>query len=91
MESSNILGKRYTSIGKDLIRFVPHVCTTKSVNNCCYSNSMKDCRLMDQNMIDAATGTSSVVSEVSIFDNLRLENQLTELTSLVRQVVVVQH
>ncbi|RDY02737.1 hypothetical protein CR513_13756, partial [Mucuna pruriens] len=36
-------------------------------------------------------GTSKVVSEVSTFDSQRLENQLTELTSLVRQLVVGQH
>ncbi|RDY03055.1 hypothetical protein CR513_13398, partial [Mucuna pruriens] len=32
-----------------------------------------------------------MVNEVSAIDNLRLENQLTELTSLVRQLAVGQH
>ncbi|RDY14186.1 hypothetical protein CR513_00775, partial [Mucuna pruriens] len=32
-----------------------------------------------------------MVNEVSSIDNLRMENQLTELTSLVRQLVVGQH
>ncbi|RDY04637.1 hypothetical protein CR513_11628, partial [Mucuna pruriens] len=32
-----------------------------------------------------------MVNEVSVIDNLRLENQLTELKSLVRQLVVEQH
>ncbi|RDX63460.1 hypothetical protein CR513_58112, partial [Mucuna pruriens] len=32
-----------------------------------------------------------VVNEVGVIDNLRLENQLTELTSLVRQLTVGQH
>ncbi|RDX85178.1 hypothetical protein CR513_33674, partial [Mucuna pruriens] len=32
--------------------------------------------------------TSRVVSEVGVFDSLRLENQLTDLTSLVRQLAV---
>ncbi|RDY00913.1 hypothetical protein CR513_15826, partial [Mucuna pruriens] len=32
-----------------------------------------------------------VVNEIGAVDNLRLENQLTELTSLVRQLVVRQH
>ncbi|RDX63240.1 hypothetical protein CR513_58359, partial [Mucuna pruriens] len=35
--------------------------------------------------------TSRVVSEVGAFDNLRLENQQTELTSLVRQLIFCQH
>ncbi|RDX76066.1 hypothetical protein CR513_43986, partial [Mucuna pruriens] len=35
--------------------------------------------------------TLKVVSEVGAFNNLRLENQLMELTSLVRQLVVGQH
>ncbi|RDY06130.1 hypothetical protein CR513_09936, partial [Mucuna pruriens] len=35
--------------------------------------------------------TSRVVSEVGTFDNLRLENQLMELTSLARQFVVGQN
>ncbi|RDY13651.1 hypothetical protein CR513_01411, partial [Mucuna pruriens] len=35
--------------------------------------------------------TSRVVSEVSTFDSQRLENQLTELTSLVRRLIVGQH
>ncbi|RDX82893.1 hypothetical protein CR513_36257, partial [Mucuna pruriens] len=37
------------------------------------------------------TSTSRVVSEVGSFDNLRLDNQLTKLTSLVRQLTVGQH
>ncbi|RDX81269.1 hypothetical protein CR513_38074, partial [Mucuna pruriens] len=32
-----------------------------------------------------------MVNEIGVVDNLRLENQLTELTSLVRQVTVGQH
>ncbi|RDX98923.1 hypothetical protein CR513_18095, partial [Mucuna pruriens] len=32
-----------------------------------------------------------MVNEVGVIDNLRLENQFTELTSLVRQLVVGQH
>ncbi|RDX85340.1 hypothetical protein CR513_33484, partial [Mucuna pruriens] len=32
-----------------------------------------------------------MVNEVSVIDNLRLENQLTELTSLVRQLTIRQH
>ncbi|RDX98349.1 hypothetical protein CR513_18741, partial [Mucuna pruriens] len=35
--------------------------------------------------------TNRVMNEVSAIDNLRLENQLTELTSLVRQLAVGQH
>ncbi|RDX98273.1 hypothetical protein CR513_18817, partial [Mucuna pruriens] len=35
--------------------------------------------------------TSKAVNEVSAFNNLRLENQLTKLTSLVRQLAVEQH
>ncbi|RDY00762.1 hypothetical protein CR513_16012, partial [Mucuna pruriens] len=35
--------------------------------------------------------TSWMVNEVDVIDNLRLENQLTELTSLVRQLAVGQH
>ncbi|RDY08868.1 hypothetical protein CR513_06836, partial [Mucuna pruriens] len=46
---------------------------------------------MQQFRIRGGVGTSKVVSEVSTFDNQRLENQLTELTSLVRQLVVSQH
>ncbi|RDY07080.1 hypothetical protein CR513_08869, partial [Mucuna pruriens] len=34
---------------------------------------------------------SRVVNKVGAFDNLRLENQLTELASLMRQLVVEQH
>ncbi|RDY12843.1 hypothetical protein CR513_02307, partial [Mucuna pruriens] len=34
---------------------------------------------------------SRMVNEIGVVDNLRLENQLTELTSLVRQLVVGQH
>ncbi|RDX89384.1 hypothetical protein CR513_28892, partial [Mucuna pruriens] len=34
------------------------------------------------------TAPSRMVNEVSVIDNLRLENQLTELTSLVRQLVI---
>ncbi|RDX75987.1 hypothetical protein CR513_44069, partial [Mucuna pruriens] len=37
------------------------------------------------------TVPSWMVNEVGAIDNLRLENQLTELTSLVRQLVVGQH
>ncbi|RDX81963.1 hypothetical protein CR513_37314, partial [Mucuna pruriens] len=36
-------------------------------------------------------GTSRVVSKVGAFDNIRLENQLTKLASLVRQLAVGQH
>ncbi|RDY09133.1 hypothetical protein CR513_06552, partial [Mucuna pruriens] len=36
-------GKRYMSIGRDLISCALHVRTIKSANNCCYSTSMKDC------------------------------------------------
>ncbi|RDY10970.1 hypothetical protein CR513_04433, partial [Mucuna pruriens] len=36
-------------------------------------------------------GPSQMVNEVSAIDNLRLENKLTELTSLVIQLVVGQH
>ncbi|RDX86425.1 hypothetical protein CR513_32236, partial [Mucuna pruriens] len=32
-----------------------------------------------------------MVNEIGVVDNLRLENQLTELTSLVRQLVIGQH
>ncbi|RDX84414.1 hypothetical protein CR513_34536, partial [Mucuna pruriens] len=32
-----------------------------------------------------------IVNEVSMIDNLRLENQLTKLTSLVRQLAINQH
>ncbi|RDY07773.1 hypothetical protein CR513_08068, partial [Mucuna pruriens] len=35
--------------------------------------------------------TNKVVNEVGTVDNLRIENQLTELTSLVRQLAVNQH
>ncbi|RDX84039.1 hypothetical protein CR513_34978, partial [Mucuna pruriens] len=35
--------------------------------------------------------TNKAVNEVGAFDNLRMENQLTELTSLVRQLAVSQH
>ncbi|RDX87367.1 hypothetical protein CR513_31164, partial [Mucuna pruriens] len=41
--------------------------------------------------IRGGADTSRVVREVSMFDNQRLENQLKELTSLVRQLVVGQH
>ncbi|RDY01002.1 hypothetical protein CR513_15729, partial [Mucuna pruriens] len=34
---------------------------------------------------------SRMVNEVGAIDNLRLENQLTELTSLVRQLAIGQH
>ncbi|RDX98331.1 hypothetical protein CR513_18760, partial [Mucuna pruriens] len=34
---------------------------------------------------------SRMVNEIGVVDNLRLENQLTELTSLVRQLAVGQH
>ncbi|RDX75575.1 hypothetical protein CR513_44527, partial [Mucuna pruriens] len=36
-------------------------------------------------------GQSRMVNEIGAIDNLRLENQLTELTSLVRQLVVGKH
>ncbi|RDX87588.1 hypothetical protein CR513_30917, partial [Mucuna pruriens] len=36
-------------------------------------------------------GPSRMVNEIGTVDNLRLENQLTELTSLVRQLAVGQH
>ncbi|RDY11048.1 hypothetical protein CR513_04350, partial [Mucuna pruriens] len=32
-----------------------------------------------------------MVNEIGVVDNLRLENQLTELTSLVRKLAVGQH
>ncbi|RDY10543.1 hypothetical protein CR513_04912, partial [Mucuna pruriens] len=41
--------------------------------------------------IRGGAGTSRVVSEVGIVNNLCLENQLTELTSLVRQLAVGHH
>ncbi|RDX71193.1 hypothetical protein CR513_49493, partial [Mucuna pruriens] len=41
--------------------------------------------------VRGGAGTSKVVSKVGAFDNLRLENQLTKLTSLVRQFAVGQH
>ncbi|RDX80668.1 hypothetical protein CR513_38762, partial [Mucuna pruriens] len=59
--------------------------------------------LMDQNMIDAASegalmyktpinlGSEDEPAPQKTFDNQRLENQLTELTSLVRQPAVGQH
>ncbi|RDX96160.1 hypothetical protein CR513_21218, partial [Mucuna pruriens] len=37
------------------------------------------------------TSQSQMVNEIGVVDNLRLENQLTELTSLVRQLIVGQH
>ncbi|RDY00685.1 hypothetical protein CR513_16103, partial [Mucuna pruriens] len=36
-------------------------------------------------------GPSRMVNEIAVVDNLRLENQLIELTSLVRQLAVGQH
>ncbi|RDX99386.1 hypothetical protein CR513_17561, partial [Mucuna pruriens] len=36
-------------------------------------------------------GQPRILNEIGIVDNLRLENQLTELTSLVRQLAVGQH
>ncbi|RDX81454.1 hypothetical protein CR513_37873, partial [Mucuna pruriens] len=45
---------------------------------------------MTGNMVQGGV-TSRVVSEVSTFDNLRLENQLTKSTFLVRQLFVGQH
>ncbi|RDY08475.1 hypothetical protein CR513_07285, partial [Mucuna pruriens] len=36
-------------------------------------------------------GPSWMVNEIGVADNLRLENQLTKLTSLIRQLVVGQH
>ncbi|RDY05010.1 hypothetical protein CR513_11195, partial [Mucuna pruriens] len=36
-------------------------------------------------------GQPQMVNEIGVVDNLRLENQLTELTSLVRQLAVGQH
>ncbi|RDY06053.1 hypothetical protein CR513_10027, partial [Mucuna pruriens] len=62
--------------------------------------------IMDRSMIDAASGGAlmdktpfgikgasqpRIVNEIGAVDNLRLENHLTELTSLVRQLVVGQH
>ncbi|RDX98362.1 hypothetical protein CR513_18723, partial [Mucuna pruriens] len=62
--------------------------------------------MMDCSMIDAASGgalidktpfetrgvvTSRAVNKVDAVDNLRLENQLAELTSLVRQLAIIQH
>ncbi|RDX95396.1 hypothetical protein CR513_22096, partial [Mucuna pruriens] len=41
--------------------------------------------------VRGGTSTSRNVSEVNTFDSQRLENQLTELTSLVRQLAVSQH
>ncbi|RDX99978.1 hypothetical protein CR513_16892, partial [Mucuna pruriens] len=38
-----------------------------------------------------ATGQPRMVNEIGVVDNLRLESQLTELTSLVRQLAVGQH
>ncbi|RDX90471.1 hypothetical protein CR513_27666, partial [Mucuna pruriens] len=35
--------------------------------------------------------TNRAVNKVSVVDNLRLKNQLTELTSLVRQLTISQH
>ncbi|RDX60196.1 hypothetical protein CR513_61681, partial [Mucuna pruriens] len=46
--------------------------------------------MMDRNMIDAGSGRA-LMNEVDTIDNLRLENQLIELTSLVRQLTVRQH
>ncbi|RDX86075.1 hypothetical protein CR513_32633, partial [Mucuna pruriens] len=40
---------------------------------------------------DSSTSQPRMVNEISAVDKLRLENQLTELTSLVRQLVVGQH
>ncbi|RDX97694.1 hypothetical protein CR513_19508, partial [Mucuna pruriens] len=88
-----------------------------------FSFSLDGLLMIDQNMIDAASGgtlmdktpvaahhlisnivgntqqfgvqggvgTSKVVSEVNTFNNLRLENQLIGLMSLVRQLAVRQH
>ncbi|RDY13959.1 hypothetical protein CR513_01050, partial [Mucuna pruriens] len=39
----------------------------------------------------SGTRSSLVVNEAETIDNLRLENQLTELTSLARQLAVGQH
>ncbi|RDY09919.1 hypothetical protein CR513_05631, partial [Mucuna pruriens] len=62
--------------------------------------------MMDRSMIDAASGGAFMdktpfgirgpsqarkVNEIGTASNLRLENQLTELTSLVRQLAVGQH
>ncbi|RDY01401.1 hypothetical protein CR513_15278, partial [Mucuna pruriens] len=62
--------------------------------------------MMDRSMIDAASGgalmdktpaatrgaiMNKIVNEVGTIDNLRLENQLIELTLLVRQLAVSQH
>ncbi|RDY07926.1 hypothetical protein CR513_07901, partial [Mucuna pruriens] len=54
--------------------------------------------LMDKTMVavrhlisNMATITNKAVNEVGTIDNLRMENQLTELTSLVRILVVSQH
>ncbi|RDX81270.1 hypothetical protein CR513_38075, partial [Mucuna pruriens] len=50
---------------------------------------------MDRSMIDVASGggpnQSRIVNEIGTASNQRLENQLTELTSLVRQLAVSQH
>ncbi|RDX93679.1 hypothetical protein CR513_24018, partial [Mucuna pruriens] len=51
---------------------------------------------MDRSMIDAQFGIrrpnlSRSVNEISVASNQRLEKQLTELTSLVRQLVISQH
>ncbi|RDX90220.1 hypothetical protein CR513_27948, partial [Mucuna pruriens] len=56
--------------------------------------------MMNRSMIDVASGGALMdnragqpwmVNEIDVVDNLRLENQLPELTSLVRQLVVGQH
>ncbi|RDY04386.1 hypothetical protein CR513_11904, partial [Mucuna pruriens] len=50
--------------------------------------------LMDKTPLFGTRGgavISRVVNEVGAFDNLRVENQLTELTLLVRQLAVGQH
>ncbi|RDX95018.1 hypothetical protein CR513_22509, partial [Mucuna pruriens] len=41
--------------------------------------------------IQGGANTSTVISGVNTFNNLRLENQLIELTSLVRQLAIRQH
>ncbi|RDY11455.1 hypothetical protein CR513_03903, partial [Mucuna pruriens] len=46
-------------------------------------------RYMISNM--ARVGPSQMVNGISVIDNLRMENQLIKLISLVRQLAVGQH
>ncbi|RDX99158.1 hypothetical protein CR513_17839, partial [Mucuna pruriens] len=46
---------------------------------------------MQQFGVQGGADTSKAVNEVSTFNNLRLENQLTEITSLVRKLIIIQH